>query len=120
MAGGSLVAAPSSHVGKMMAATDDPRQRLQRDLEDAYHRGAMDQVVKTLQDNIFEIRASLKDIQETVSTLSKSSVARDEFDKLEVKVGSLSKFQWVATGAMTAVMALLQIIPRLMEFKRGP
>ena len=104
-----------------MAATEDPRQRLQRDLEDAYRRGQMDQVVRTLENNIFEIRAALKEIQESMSTLSKSSVAREEFETLEVTVESLKKWQWSIAGALSGMFALSQIIPRLLDLvKKAP
>lgn len=97
---------------------DDPRQRLQRDLDEAYRRGQMDTLVRSLQDNITEIRVSLKDIQESISTLNKNTVRRQEFETLEVSVETLKKWQWSIAGALSALFAISQIVPRLIDLTR--
>jgi hypothetical protein len=92
-------------------AVDDARQRLQRDLEDAYRRGQLDETVRSVQSRLAEITESIRDIQVTMAELSKSSVSLVRFEALEVTVVGLERWKWKIVGVIGGIVALLQTLP---------
>ena len=100
-------------------AVDDARQRLQRDLEEAYRRGQLDETVKSVQVRMTEISNAIKDIQTTMSTLTKSTVNRQEFEALETVVIGLDRWKWRLVGITGGVIALLQVVPLLIKLMKG-
>lgn len=107
----------------MLAVVDvmaeDARARLQRDLEDAYRRGQLDETVRTVQSRLAEITESIQEIKVSVAELSRTSVSLKRFDALEVTVIDLDRWKWKVVGVMGGVVALLQIVPILWKLLKS-
>lgn len=102
-----------------MAAASDPRQQLQRELELAYQRGQMDETVRTVQARMAEMAESIRDIQVSITELTKASVSAKRFEDLSVTVTGLERWKWRVVGVVGGVVALLQIIPLFWKFVKG-
>jgi hypothetical protein len=100
-------------------AVDDTRQRLQRELEDAYRRGQLDETVRSVQSRLSEITDSIREMQVSMAELTKSSVSMKRFEALEVTVTGLDRWKWKIIGVVGGLVALLQVIPMLWKLMKG-
>jgi uncharacterized protein YlxW (UPF0749 family) len=104
----------------MAPAGGNPRQELQDQLRRAYEQGKLDETVRTVQERMGEMASSIRDIQVKMNDLNKAMVMREEFEILEVKVQSLTKFQWSISTGLGLLLALSQILPRVVDFLQKP
>jgi hypothetical protein len=66
----------------------------------AYQRGQQDAFVRTLQANLQDIHGSLREVQQEMKHLRTDVVPRKEFDGLEARVETLSRWQLTAAGGV--------------------
>jgi hypothetical protein len=66
----------------------------------AYRRGQQDALVQTLQSNLQDIHGSLREVQQEMKHFRVEAVPRKDFESLEARVETLSRWQLTAAGGV--------------------
>lgn len=97
---------------------DDEWQRRRAEIEEAQRRGELYANMQTFNRNLDEIRSVVKDIQNTISQLSKEMVSRQDFNSLKIEVQGLSTWRWLIVGGGGVIVFLSQVIPKLLDMAK--